>query len=96
MTPPKKYDTIIIGSGIGGTSLAAILARHGKKVLMIEKGRHPRFAIGEAAFFRFETGSPSKPLPMERKSTVSPCWDGTDHPRETQPPEDRRWFGLDP
>jgi FADH2 O2-dependent halogenase len=52
MTPPKKYDTIIIGSGIGGTSLAAILARHGKKVLMIEKGRHPRFAIGEAAFFR--------------------------------------------
>lgn len=46
------YDTIIIGSGIGGAALAAILARHGYDVLLLEKGQHPRFAIGEAAFFR--------------------------------------------
>ncbi len=52
MTQPTQYDTIIIGSGIGGASLATILARHGYKVLLLEKGRHPRFAIGEAAFFR--------------------------------------------
>lgn len=52
MKEPIQYDSIILGSGIGGASLAAILARHGYKVLMLEKGRHPRFAIGEAAFFR--------------------------------------------
>lgn len=52
MTQPTQYDTIIIGSGIGGATLASILARHGYKVLLLEKGQHPRFAIGEAAFFR--------------------------------------------
>jgi tetracycline 7-halogenase / FADH2 O2-dependent halogenase len=52
MNKPTLYDTIILGSGIGGAALASILARHGHKVLMLEKGRHPRFAIGEAAFFR--------------------------------------------
>jgi FADH2 O2-dependent halogenase len=52
MTQPVCYDTIILGSGIGGASLASILARHGYKVLMLEKGSHPRFAVGEAAFVR--------------------------------------------
>lgn len=52
MNEQSQYDTIILGGGIGGASLAAILARHGYKVLMLEKGQHPRFAIGEAAFFR--------------------------------------------
>lgn len=44
----KTYDVIILGSGIGGGTLAAILARHGFSVLMLEAGRHPRFAIGES------------------------------------------------
>lgn len=52
MNEPTSFDTIILGSGIGGAALATILARHGYKVLLLEKGRHPRFAIGEAAFFR--------------------------------------------
>ena len=52
VTEPTQYDTIILGSGIGGATLASILGRHGYKVLMLEKGQHPRFAIGEAAFFR--------------------------------------------
>jgi len=46
--PLKKYDVIIAGSGIYGTSMASILAKSGLKVLIIERGKHPRFALGEA------------------------------------------------
>ena len=42
------YDCIILGSGIGGSMLGAILARHGLKILMLDSEAHPRFAIGEA------------------------------------------------
>ncbi len=43
-----KHDVIVLGSGLAGSTMAAILARHGHSVLMLEKGRHPRFALGEA------------------------------------------------
>ena len=43
-----RYDVAILGTGIGGTILGAILARHGQKVLLIEQGVHPRFTIGES------------------------------------------------
>lgn len=42
------FDVIVIGSGIGGSSMAAILAKNGYKVLNIEKGQHPRTTWGEA------------------------------------------------
>ncbi|NER29395.1 MAG: NAD(P)-binding protein [Symploca sp. SIO1C4] len=44
----NKFDVIILGSGLAGSILATILARHNLRVLMIDKGSHPRFAIGEA------------------------------------------------
>jgi FADH2 O2-dependent halogenase len=44
----KTYDCIILGSGIGGSMLGAILARHGRSVLLLDSAAHPRFAIGEA------------------------------------------------
>lgn len=43
-----KYDVAIIGTGIGGSTLAAVLARQGLKVVVFEAGNHPRFAIGES------------------------------------------------
>lgn len=42
------YDVAIIGSGIGGSTLAAVLARQGLSVLVFEGGVHPRFTIGES------------------------------------------------
>lgn len=44
----ETYDVAILGSGLGGSALAAILARQGHSVLLLEKGAHPRFAVGEA------------------------------------------------
>jgi tetracycline 7-halogenase / FADH2 O2-dependent halogenase len=45
---PKKYDVAIIGSGIGGSTLASVLARQGLSVIVFEGGSHPRFTIGES------------------------------------------------
>ncbi|MEZ4728538.1 MAG: NAD(P)/FAD-dependent oxidoreductase [Caldilineaceae bacterium] len=44
----KVYDVAIIGSGIGGSTLAAVLARQGISVIVFEGGTHPRFTIGES------------------------------------------------
>ncbi len=44
----QKYDAAIIGSGIGGSTLASVLARQGLSVIVFEGGQHPRFTIGES------------------------------------------------
>jgi FADH2 O2-dependent halogenase len=44
----RHYDVIILGSGIGGSILACILAKKGVSVLMVEELAHPRFTIGES------------------------------------------------
>jgi len=44
----KKYDVLILGSGLGGSITASILAKRGWSVLLIDAASHPRFAIGEA------------------------------------------------
>ena len=43
------FDLGILGSGFGGSLLAMIARRLGLSVLMIDKARHPRFAIGESS-----------------------------------------------
>lgn len=44
----ETYDALIIGAGPGGTSAGSALALAGKKVLILEKERFPRFHIGES------------------------------------------------
>ncbi|MCA9923855.1 MAG: NAD(P)/FAD-dependent oxidoreductase, partial [Anaerolineales bacterium] len=48
MDTTPQYDVAIIGSGIAGSALGAILARHGQRVVIFEAKSHPRFAIGES------------------------------------------------
>src|SRR5579864_494715 len=42
-TQPRddKYDVVVIGSGLGGVSAAALLAKHGQKVLLAERADAP-------------------------------------------------------
>jgi FADH2 O2-dependent halogenase len=48
MTTGERYDVAILGSGLMGATLAAILAKNGVRTLLVEQGVHPRFAIGES------------------------------------------------
>src|SRR5688500_7035315 len=45
----SDFDLAIVGSGFGGSMLAMIARRLGLRVMLLERGRHPRFAIGESA-----------------------------------------------
>jgi len=47
MTP--DYDVAIVGSGFAGSLLARLLAQKGLSVVLVEAGRHPRFALGESS-----------------------------------------------
>jgi FADH2 O2-dependent halogenase len=42
------YEVLIVGSGIAGSTLGLVLGKAGVRTLVIEKGAHPRFAIGES------------------------------------------------
>ena len=42
-------DVAIVGSGFAGSLTALALLRRGRRVALVEKGRHPRFAIGESS-----------------------------------------------
>src|SRR3954454_1347059 len=42
-------DLAVLGSGFGGTLLALIAHKLGFAVALLERGAHPRFAIGESS-----------------------------------------------
>lgn len=45
----NHFDTVIIGSGFAGSLLAWVLSKHGRKVALLDRARHPRFAVGESS-----------------------------------------------
>jgi FADH2 O2-dependent halogenase len=48
MTLAVDVDIAIVGSGFSGALCALALRQRGRRVALIERGRHPRFAIGES------------------------------------------------
>ena len=43
------YDIVVIGAGFAGSLLARLLAVCGRRVLLVERDAHPRFALGESS-----------------------------------------------
>ena len=71
------HDVAVIGSGFAGSLLARILARLGYAVVLLERGTHPRFAIGEST-------TPLANLSLERISRrygLDDCYDLAAHGR---------------
>ena len=44
----EQYDVAILGAGFEGGMLGTVLAHAGAKVVIIDAGTHPRFALGES------------------------------------------------
>src|SRR6476619_2588436 len=44
----RSCEVAIVGSGFAGSLLARVLAVQGYDVVLLERGTHPRFAIGES------------------------------------------------
>src|SRR5215207_3092396 len=72
------YDVIVIGGGPAGSSVASILAREGRKVVLFEKTRFPRHHIGESlmtdtfwTFQRMGLLEKLKASPFTRKYSVA-------------------------
>ncbi len=45
----ERADVAILGAGFAGSVLAMVLRRLGRGVVLVERGAHPRFAVGESS-----------------------------------------------
>jgi FADH2 O2-dependent halogenase len=49
LTVMERTEIAVIGSGFAGSLMARLLAILGRDVVLLERGTHPRFAIGESS-----------------------------------------------
>ncbi len=73
----ERCSVAIVGSGFAGSVLARVLAVQGHRVVLIERGAHPRFAIGEST-------TPLANLALERLARrygMADCYDLAAHGR---------------
>jgi FADH2 O2-dependent halogenase len=45
----REVDVVVLGSGFSGSLMAQILCSMGRSVALVDRGSHPRFAIGESS-----------------------------------------------
>lgn len=65
----EEYEVIVVGGGPAGTTCATLLAQRGRRVLLLEASRFPRFHIGES--FMPESYWPLQRLGMIEKLKAS-------------------------
>jgi FADH2 O2-dependent halogenase len=73
----KRCSIAIVGSGFAGSLLARVLTVLGHRVVLLERGTHPRFAIGESS-------TPLANLSLERlarRYDLPDCYDLAAHGR---------------
>ena len=73
----QSCEIAIVGSGFAGSLLARVLAVLGYDVVLLERGTHPRFAIGESS-------TPLANLSLERLATrygLADCYELATHGR---------------
>src|SRR6186713_3306517 len=73
----ERHEIVVVGSGFAGSLMARVLAVLGYDVVLLERGTHPRFAIGESS-------TPLANLSLERIATrygLDDCYDLAAHGR---------------
>src|SRR6476660_5158489 len=63
MNTSQEYDVIVIGGGPGGSTAAGVLASKGRRVVLLEKEKFPRYHIGESLI-------PYTYFPLERMGLI--------------------------
>jgi tetracycline 7-halogenase / FADH2 O2-dependent halogenase len=77
MTAAERCHVAVVGSGFAGSLMARVLAKQGYDVVLLERGAHPRFAIGESS-------TPLANLSLERlgrRYEMDDCWQMATHGR---------------
>ncbi|BBL71841.1 NAD(P)/FAD-dependent oxidoreductase [Methylogaea oryzae] len=83
---PPACDVVVIGGGPAGASVAALLAKQGVEVVLLEKARHPRPQVGESLIphvWKYAEQTGAAPL-IEQEGFVSKAggitvWNGRIH-----------------